>query len=355
MKYISPSQIKPDCKEMDLSVPVYQYFYRKHNINSLDMPSKRIRPLAGITIHNTDTLDTADDCKNYIAATVNGNLGTVRVQYYVSPVSIYHGLEDDYINWSCGDGGNGLGNATTIAIEIIMNNTTSASNTKSMDNGARLAAYLLHKYNMNVEDNLFTHTYWLNVMMGKTGDKDTMCTVAPLKSDGKTYHKTCPYYIIKGKGWKHFKTLVQKYLDELNNKVNPPKEETSQAKLYRVRKSAVDSKTQIGAYSSLDSAKALAEMNYPYKVFDANNKLVYVPTQYYEKYVIATKAPVKFSPETKAKTQTYFPVGKKINVYYGTEVTAENGTIWMKFTSPECTVFPDKSAWIPLKYLRKDV
>ena len=355
MKYISPSQIKPDCKEMDLSVPVYQYFYRKHNINSLDMPKKRTRPLAGITIHNTDTLGTADDCKNYIAATVNGNLGTVRVQYYVSPVSIYHGLEDDYINWSCGDGGNGLGNATTIAIEIIMNNTTSASNTKSMDNGARLAAYLLHKYNMNVEDNLFTHTYWLNVMMGKKGNKDTMCTVAPLKSDGKTYHKTCPYYIIKGKGWKYFKALVQKYLDELNKKTNPPKEEIPQATIYRVRKTATDAKTQIGAYSNLNSAKKLAEFNSPYKVFDTNGKLIYAPTQYFAKYVIAKKAPVKFSPETKAKTQTYFPVGKKIKVYYGTEVTAENGTIWVKFTSPECNAFPDKCAWIPLKYLRKDV
>lgn len=333
MIYVSPSKIIPDCKEMDLSVPVYQYYYTKHNVNSLDMPSKRTLPLAGITIHNTDVLGTADDCKNYIAATINGNLNDVRVNYYVSPVSIYHGLEDDRINWSCGDGAKGLGNNTTIAIEIIMDNTTSSNNIKSMENGARLTAYLLHKYNMNIEDNLFTHTYWLNVMMGKKADKDTMCTVAPLKADGKTYHKTCPYYIIKGKGWKYFKALVKKYLDALNKPVT---------EMYRIRKTWADSKTQIGAFANLESAKDMANYNEGYKVFNSKGQVVYTPAQYYTKYSL--------SKTDKAYKDEIFGVitkGTKVDVLVGSERKENDGTIWIK------ALYNSKTIWLPLNSLQK--
>ena len=53
---------------------------------------------------------------------------------------------------------------------------------------------------------------------------------------------------------------------------------TTASVLYRVRKSANDVKSQIGAYRSLDSAKALADKNSGYSVFDISGKLVYTPT-----------------------------------------------------------------------------
>lgn len=49
--------------------------------------------------------------------------------------------------------------------------------------------------------------------------------------------------------------------------------------LYRVRKSANDVKSQIGAYSVLKSAKDLADKNAGYKVYDDKGKLVYTPSK----------------------------------------------------------------------------
>ena len=290
-----------------------------------------------VTVHNTEDLDNIeDDAERYTLATFNQNMKSVRPHFYTDDKSTWQLLELNEVGWCNGRGTYNTGAIDDISIECIMNEDT-ASDKIAEDNAARLAAYCLHINNLDISA-LRTHQYWINTNLGVTGSVDYMNTYKHPKAT-----KYCPYYILPH--WAEFKAKVKSYLDKLN----------APTMIYRVRKSAVDSKTQIGAYSNLDSAKAIAEMNYPYKVFDANNKLVYVPAQYYEKYVIATKAPVKFSPETKAKTQTYFPVGKSISVYYGTTVKAENGTIWVKFTSPECTVFPDKSAWIPLKYLRKDV
>ena len=49
------------------------------------------------------------------------------------------------------------------------------------------------------------------------------------------------------------------------------------SQIYRVRKTWADSKSQIGAYKNLDSAKALADKNPGYSVFDESGKVVYTP------------------------------------------------------------------------------
>ena len=51
--------------------------------------------------------------------------------------------------------------------------------------------------------------------------------------------------------------------------------------LYRVRKSAKDAKTQIGAYKNLNNAKEKCDQNPGYYVFDNNGNVVY-PTQHIE-------------------------------------------------------------------------
>ena len=50
---------------------------------------------------------------------------------------------------------------------------------------------------------------------------------------------------------------------------------TSSDKLYRVRKSWADSKSQLGAFSVLDNAKRLVDKNTGYKVYDSTGKQVY--------------------------------------------------------------------------------
>ena len=60
---------------------------------------------------------------------------------------------------------------------------------------------------------------------------------------------------------------------------NPQKTEEDDNKWYRVRKSWADAKTQLGAFKKLDGAKALADLHAKegYKVFDWNGKVVYEP------------------------------------------------------------------------------
>ena len=68
--------------------------------------------------------------------------------------------------------------------------------------------------------------------------------------------------------WKAFKV-------KLTNSTNTKTDDV----IYRVRKSANDAKSQIGAYRSLNSAKALADKNSGYSVYDTNGKLKYTPTK----------------------------------------------------------------------------
>ena len=103
--------------------------------------------------------------------------------------------------FAAGDGAYGLGNRTGIHIEIAKDNDTDSKEEwqKARDNGARLAAELLHKYGWGI-DHLKKH-------------QDYKMT------DG-TY-KYCPHKILD-EGWDDFKLLVSQYLNKLNE---PPKED----------------------------------------------------------------------------------------------------------------------------------
>lgn len=212
-KYISPNEIIPD-KEFEIySVKIKEYLIANHNINNISLPSKRTKPLKGITIHNTDDLaNIEDDGRNYTASTVNGNMRTVRVHYYVDDLYAWQNLDESMQNWTCADG-NGNGNATTIAIECIMKNSYDAESLKAMDNCARLTAHLCVKYKLTTDD-VYTHTYWLHMRdkdgVSKCGDKDTICTT-------RHSYKTCPTFIIPQ--WDKFLALVNKYIAEIGGKV----------------------------------------------------------------------------------------------------------------------------------------
>lgn len=222
-KYISPSDIIADKEFGIFGVKVKEYLIANHNINGITLPTKRVKPLKGITIHNTNDLaNIEDDGRNYTASTVNGNMRTVRVHYYVDDLYAWQNLDESMQNWTCTDG-NGDGNATTIAIECIMKNSYDAESLKAMDNCARLTAYLCVKYKLTTDD-VYTHTYWLHMRdkdsVSKCGDKDKICTT-------RHSYKTCPTYIIPQ--WDKFLALVNKYIAEMGGKVvvKPSKPTTS--------------------------------------------------------------------------------------------------------------------------------
>lgn len=334
--YLSPDKI-----ENWNGVIVKQYFLNKHNDNNILLPIDKLINVSSITIHNTEWIkvnNATTPAEQYTRATINGNMKGTIVHFYVDDVCAWWNMPLDMVTWHSGDGVKGkTGNNTSISIECIMDKTNSSYNQKSMDNAAKLAAYLLNKYNLDVEKGLVTHTYWLNKKANKEGVKYNLCTTPP-----NIFAKTCPYYIIKGKGWNYFEDITEKYLKEID-------ENTSKAEIYRVRTAWSAHKSQIGAFSNLKSAKELADFNRGYKVYDSTGKMIYQPKQYYGKYITThNKVACKKIPTRKADTIEWAKKDVEVIVYLGTNTKASNGTIWVK------CIYKNDDVWLPLKYLRKE-
>lgn len=195
-------------------VTVKQYFLTVHNPNKIAMPGKMNKTLIGCTIHNTGDINEAagtTDPEQYVRATVNGNMGTVRVHYYVDDVEAWQMLPLDWQSWHAGQKGKAdnhgseAGNGQTISIECIMygDGKHAEQDARAEDNAARLIAYLLDLYGMNTENNLFTHNYWCNVRNGKKGTLDQLNRL----DDG---YKNCPVFIRPH--WDKFLTKVKGYM-----------------------------------------------------------------------------------------------------------------------------------------------
>jgi N-acetylmuramoyl-L-alanine amidase CwlA len=219
-------------------VTVKDYLLTEHNPNSISLPSKRMGTLAGVTIHNTDTIKVSGTTmsEQYTRATVNGNMDTVRVHYYVDGTEAWHNLPDTWQSWHAGQkgkadaNGSAVGNQQTISIECIMGGTTGYE--AAEDNAARLAAYLLQTNGLTI-DNLYTHNYWCNVRNGKTGTVDEL----NLLNDG---YKGCPVYIRPH--WAEFKAKVQEYMTALSAA------STAESQKYYVQVGAFASKANAEAY-----------------------------------------------------------------------------------------------------------
>lgn len=244
-------------------VTVKEYLLTKHNPNRIGMPTAQLTgKVLGVTIHNTDRIKTAagtTPAEQYTRATVNGNMKTVRVHYYVDSTCAWQNLPLSLSGWHAADG-SGNGNRRTIAIECIMNGSGDAADKRAEENAVRLAAALLKQHGLGI-NHLYTHTHWLNVRDGRNGTVDQLNTM-------HNSYKMCPAYILPH--WAAFKAKVQAYLN--GTSAAKPSNGTS-SQLYRVRKSANDMKSQLGAYASLENAKKACKAGY--SVFDSRGKAVY--------------------------------------------------------------------------------
>lgn len=214
MAFLTPDKII----DIGGGLMVKQYFVTDHNPNKIDLPSRRTGQLLGITLHNTNDINEArqtTDPEQYVRATINGNMGTVRVHFYVDDDEIWQMLPIDWQSWHAGQSGkadrNGsrAGNAQTISIECIMDGTRSKKERRAEDNAARLIAWLMKQYGFTVEKNLYTHNYWCNIRNGRTGTLDELNK----RDDG---YKNCPVYIRKH--WDEFKALVNSYIGKSASK-----------------------------------------------------------------------------------------------------------------------------------------
>ena len=183
-----------------------------------------------------------------------------RVHYYVDNVCAWQNLPLTLSGWHAADG-DGNGNRKTIAIECIMSSAYNDKDKKSEGNCAKLAAALLKKYKLGINA-LYTHNHWYS-------------------------GKYCPAYILPH--WDKFKAKVQSYLNS----------GSSAKQLYRVRKSWSDTKSQIGAYSSLENAKKACKAGY--SVFNNSGKAVYTKSAVWskgQKVILSANTPLFASAET---------------------------------------------------------
>lgn len=236
--------LKADKTTVLNGVKVNEYLLTEHNTRNIAMPSTSMEGnILGVTIHNTDWITTAagtTPAEQYTRATANGNMGDVRVHFYVDDTCAWQNLPLGLSGWHAADG-DGDGNRRTIAIECIMGKGNTDRDGKSEDNAARLAAALLKQYGFGI-DRLFTHQHWYS-------------------------RKYCPAYILPH--WNEFRKKVEGYIKD-NAGV---RQESENNMLYRVRKSWDDSKSQIGAYKNLESAKSVCKSGY--YVFDEKGNKVY--------------------------------------------------------------------------------
>lgn len=184
-----------------------------------------------ITIHNTANDSSA---QNEIAYMIR-NDNEVSFHYAVDDKEIVQGLPLDRNGWHAGDS-NGQGNRNSIAIEICYSKSGGTKFETAQKNAAELTAKLLKDYNLTI-DKVRTHKSWSG--------------------------KNCPHRTLSDYGWDYFINLVEGYLNPATT-------------IYRVRKTWADAKSQIGAYKSLDNAKAACKDGY--SVFDENGNCVYTKT-----------------------------------------------------------------------------
>ena len=195
-------------------VLVNYYPITEHNPKRIAMPGKMTKSIIGVTIHNTDAIKVASGttmAEQYTRATVNGNMNSVRVHYYVDNVGAWQNLPLTHQGWHAADG-SGNGNTRTIAIECIMSGKGTAEDKAAEDNAARIAADLLKTYGLGI-DCLFTHTHWLNVRDGRKGTVDQLNVM-------RHPYKMCPLYILPH--WQDFKAKVAAYMGEGVSKSEAP-------------------------------------------------------------------------------------------------------------------------------------
>lgn len=203
-----------------------------------------------IVIHYTGALGSAQVNCDYFA----GGNRNASAHYFVGhDGEIWQSVEDKDIAWHCGAKSYKHAecrNKNSIGIEMCARKKDTASmaatdtdwyfEDATVEAAAELTRYLMDKYNVPAE-NVLRH-------YDVTG-------------------KVCPnpyVYNTMAHTWEEFKQMIS------GTAIN---ENSQTVKLYRVRKSWEDEKSQIGAFSSLDNAKKACAAGY--NVYDWNGRAVY--------------------------------------------------------------------------------
>lgn len=199
-----------------------------------------------ITYHQTFNLSPAINERNYL----NNRTDNVYVSFHwvVDEKEAIKCLPENVSAWHAGDGTNGDGNKKSISIEIARStNSDIKLRDAAIDNGARLIASLMKKYNIGMDK---------------------------VKSHNQRSGKNCPHDIRGRYGEAKFRNLIKSYYGALNGE-SEQQNKPSTNEVYRVRKNWSDASTQKGAYSDLNNAKKECDKHEGYFVFDSKGNIVY--------------------------------------------------------------------------------
>lgn len=219
--------------------------------HSSNYTNKSSRDVDFIVLHYTgNSRDLAVNNVKYFA----GANRSASAHFFVDDNEIYQGIELRDYAWHCAGGAwqhPSCRNTNSWGIEMCCSGNYIVSE-KTKENAAYLTAHLCK-------------------LIGVTAN--TVDTYVLRHYD--TTHKLCPAQMAgkDNKEWIAFKQMVKNILNGSSSTVT---QQPSELKLYRIRKSWEDSKSQIGAYGNFDNAKK--DWKEGYFIYDWNGKQVYPAT-----------------------------------------------------------------------------
>lgn len=212
--------------------------------------SRNTSTIKYLVIHYTANDGDTDEANGKYFA---NNVVKSSAHYFVDDDSITQSVPDSYIAYHCGATKYyhaQCRNANSIGIEMCdtKKNGIHDVTEKTLQNTIVLAKSIMEKYNIPVT-NVLRHY--------------------------DVTHKNCPaYFVSNTAAWNNFKNSLCGSSGNIQIPSSPTVPPTSTSNvLYRVRKSWSDTSSQIGAYNSLDNAKANCKSGY--YVFDDKGNIVY--------------------------------------------------------------------------------
>ncbi|MDE5830329.1 MAG: N-acetylmuramoyl-L-alanine amidase, partial [Clostridia bacterium] len=138
------------------------------------------RKIKYIVIHETDNTSKGADAKNHSEFLSKNNKTSTSWHYTVDQKEIYHHIPDNEVAHHAATE---KGNLYGIGIELCVNEDGNFE--KTFENGAKLVAYLLQEYNLEIND---------------------------IKTHNDFSGKDCPHNILKANRMEEFKSKVKSYL-----------------------------------------------------------------------------------------------------------------------------------------------
>lgn len=300
------------------------------------------QPRASVFINNWNRADYDNAC---VHAFIDGNDGTV-----------YQTLPWNHRGWHCASGKNGSGNNTHIGVEMCepacikytggsaftcSDMATAKSVAKrTYEAAVELFAMLCKEYDLNpIADGV--------IISHAEGHKRG---IASNHGDPEHLWKQLDMgYTMDG-----FRKDVKAAMAE--KKEDNTKDNAEVVKWYRVRKSWSDAKSQMGAYKVLKNAKACADKNEGYSVFDWNGKAVYPAVEAEPEKESSTEQKVSYRVRVSIKNlnirkgpgTNFDKTGKYTGVGVFTivaEAEGEGAAKWGKLKSD--------AGWISLDYAKR--